>query len=205
LRCPAVALLPAVVALCSAVSARAGAPRSPPMISTSSPSSPTTPLDVDQTDDGTSLNPYHAVVRGKVLAAFRGLSVHDAAPALALMAEDVRYTFEGQHALGGTRVSRRGVERWFGRLFQLLPGPFVIDGVSVDGWPWATRVVTRFRHYVAPPGGEPYWGAGVQLVDLAWGEARYIHTYVDTARLVDTLDALAAQGETEAHADPILE
>jgi ketosteroid isomerase-like protein len=101
----------------------------------------------------TTFNPYHAVVRSKILNAFRGLTNHDAAPALAIMAEDVQYTFEGEHALGGTRVTRRGVERWFGRLFRLLPGPFVIRSVEVTGWPWSTRVVTTFEHQVSPPEG----------------------------------------------------
>jgi ketosteroid isomerase-like protein len=159
---------------------------------------------VDQTEEGT-LNPYHAVVRGKVLTAFEGLSQHDAAPALSLMAEDVEYRFEGAHALGGTRVSRAGVAKWFGRLFRLLPGQFVIREVMVSGWPWSTRVITRFEHYVAPPDAPPYWGAGVQITDLRWGQAEKIHTYVDTAKLVQTLSALAAHGEAEATAPPILE
>ncbi len=159
---------------------------------------------VDQTAEG-SLNPYHAIVRGKVLAAFEGLSLHDAGPALSLMAEDVCYTFEGAHALGGTRVSRAGVAKWFERLFRLLPGQFVIREVMVSGWPWSTRVVTRFEHYVAPPDAPPYWGAGVQITDLSWGSAEKIHTYVDTAKLVQTLAALAVQGDAEAVAPPILE
>ena len=62
---------------------------------------------VDATHDGVTLNPYHAIVRGKVLRAFRGLTAHDPAPALATMANDVHYTFEGEgHALAGTRVTR---------------------------------------------------------------------------------------------------
>jgi SnoaL-like domain len=167
--------------------------------------SSTPPVAVDQTHDGVHLNPYHAVVRRKVLRAFRGLTAHDPGPALSLMASDVRYTFEGEHALGGTRVSRAGVEKWFARLLRLLPGQFVIREVTVKGWPWSTRVVTRFDHYVEPPDEPAYWGAGVQIVGLRWGKARTIHTYLDTARLVKTLDALAEHGEHEASAAPILE
>ena len=160
---------------------------------------------VDATNDGVTLNPYHAVVRGKVLRAFRGLTGHDSAPALSLMADDVHYTFEGEHALGGTRVTKAGVAKWFERLFRLLPGAFSIRSIEVNGFPWSTRVVTTFAHYVAPPGGEPYWGQGVQIVDLEWGEAKRIHTLVDTHKLVKTLDSMAAHGATEAHAAPILE
>jgi ketosteroid isomerase-like protein len=161
---------------------------------------------VDQTADGTTFNPYHAVVRSKILKAFRGLTNHDAAPALAIMAEDVEYTFEGDHALGGTRVTRQGVERWFGRLFRLLPGPFVIRSVEVSGWPWSTRVVTSFEHQVSPPEGPGYWGAAVQTIEVRWGTAVRIRTRVlDMDRLVKTLDALAATGTREAKAAPILE
>lgn len=161
------------------------------------------PLDVDQTHDGAHVNPYHAVVRRKVLRAFRGLSAHDPAPALALMADDVHYTFEGAHALGGTRVTRTGVARWFTRLLHLLPGQFVIHDITVKGWPWATRVITRFDHWIEPPDAPAYWAAGVQIVRLRWGKATSIRTYVDTARLERTLDAMAAHGEPEAAAPPI--
>ena len=169
------------------------------------PASAVPPIDVDQTRDGVHMNPYHAVVRKKVLRAFRGLSAHDPKPALALMAKDVHYTFEGEHALGGTRVSRKGVAKWFDRLLYLLPGQFAIREITVKGWPWSTRVVTRFDHWVEPPGEPAYWGAGVQVVHLRWGKARSIRTYVDTDRLVRTLDAMAKRGEPEAAAPPILE
>jgi ketosteroid isomerase-like protein len=162
--------------------------------------------DVDRTADGVTLNPYHAVVRSKILNAFRGLTNHDARLALDVMADDVTYTFEGDHALGGTRVSRRGVEHWFGRLFRLLPGRFVIRSVDVTGWPWSTRVVTEFDHYVVPPDGPAYWGAGTQVIDLRWGAAVRIRTRVtDLDRLEHTLDAMAASGNAEAKAPPIIE
>jgi ketosteroid isomerase-like protein len=168
---------------------------------------PTPYSGVDETADGVTWNPYHAVVRSKILNAFRGLSNHDPAPALDVMADDVNYTFDGEHALGGTRVTRTGVKRWFGRLFRLLPGPFVIRSVDVAGWPWRTRVVTTFEHYAAPEdGGPPYWGAATQVLDLRWGAAVQIHTRVtDMDRLVRTLDALAANGNAEAKAPPIVE
>jgi len=164
------------------------------------------PLDVDQTSDGVTWNPYHAIVRAKVLAAFRGLTNHDVRPALSVMADNVTYTFDGDHALGGTRVSRAGVERWFGRLLRLLPGPFAIRSVEVTGWPWSTRAVTTFEHQVTPPGGEAYWAPGTQVVELRWGVAVRIRTRVtDMAGLERTLDAMARAGEREAVAPQILE
>ena len=174
--------------------------------SSTTSTAPMTPAaDTDATHDGVTLNPYHAVVRGKVLRAFRGLTAHDAEPALALMAEDVTYTFEGEHALGGTRVSREGVRTWFGRLFRLSPGAFVIHSVEIMGWPWSTRVLTTFDHWVEPPDEPPYWGHGIQIVDLEWGTAKRIRTMVDTARLTRTLEAMRAKGVIEATAAPIVQ
>src|ERR1043165_8828182 len=73
---------------------------------------------VDSTADGFSLNVFRNIVRSKVIDAFTRMSEGDASGALALMREDVKYRFEGDHALGGERVSRAGVEKWFGRLFR---------------------------------------------------------------------------------------
>jgi hypothetical protein len=97
------------------------------------------------------------------------------------------------------------VEKWFERLFRLLPGPFVIRSVEVRGYPSRTRVFTTFAHRVDAPLAASYWGSGVQITDLEWGRARRIYTLVDTARLVATLDAMSAGGVAEAHAAPILE
>lgn len=158
---------------------------------------------VDQTHDAASLDPFRAVVRAKVLHSFARLSEGDPSAALALMRDDVEYTFEGAHALGGTRVSRAGVERWFGRLLRLLPGRFTLRSVEVAGWPWRATVYTVFEDEVHPAVGPAYRNHGVQVVELHWGRAARIHTYVDTAKVAGALHALAAAGVAEAAAPPI--
>lgn len=160
---------------------------------------------VDATDDRFSIDVFRAVVRGKVLHSFERLSEGDPSAALALMSPAVEYTFEGEHALGGTRVSRDGVEKWFGRLLRLLPGRFTIRSVEVAGWPWRSTVYTVFEDVVRPRFGEPYRNHGVQVVDLEWGQAVRIHTYVDTAKVGRALRVLAEHGVDEATAPPILE
>ena len=82
---------------------------------------------VDATRDGFSFNPYHYIVRQKVLRSFAHLSVGDASEALALMARDVTYTFEGEHALGGTRISRAGVENGSHAFFVCSQAAFRSD------------------------------------------------------------------------------
>src|SRR5207248_219035 len=100
----------------------------------------------DSTHDGFSLNVYRNVVRSKVLHSFAELSRDNPRAALTLMADEVHYRFEGAHALGGERITRRGVEKWFGRLQRLLKNHFVIRSVEVTGWPWSSTVYTRFEN-----------------------------------------------------------
>ena len=160
---------------------------------------------VDETHDGFSLNVYRNVVRGKVIDSFGYLNERDASRALGLMDANVEYTFEGEHSLGGTRVSRAGVEKWFGRLFRLLPGKFTLRSVEVVGGPWRSTVYTVFDDVVTPPFGEPYRNHGVQVVELRWGVAVRIHTYADTAKVQRALSVLAEHGVDEANAPPIIE
>ncbi len=159
----------------------------------------------DQTADGLVLNPYHRVVRGKVLHGFDQLNQRDPSAVLALMNDDVHYTFEGDHALGGTRVTRVGVEKWFGRLLRLLESTFAIKAITVVGWPWATQVFVTFEDAVKTAAGDAYVNHGFQVIDLKWGGVTGIHTYVDTAKLSGALIRLGAAGNAEAVAAPILE
>lgn len=160
---------------------------------------------VDSTRDGFSLNVYRNIVRGKVIDSFARLNEGDATRALGLMSDDVHYTFEGAHALGGTRVSKQGVEKWFARLFRLIPGRFTLRSVEVVGGPWRSTVYTVFEDVVTPAWGEAYRNHGVQVVELEWGTAVRIHTYVDTAKVERALAVLAAHGVSEAAAAPIVE
>ena len=152
---------------------------------------------------GFDWNPYRAIVRRKVLNSFARLSEGDASAALALMAPTVQYTFEGSHALGGTRHSRDAVEKWFGRLLRLLPGRFAIRSVEVAGGPWRSTVYTVFEDVVQPAHGDAYRNHGVQVVELRWGTAVRVHTYVDTARVAAALQTLLEAGVAEAGAPPI--
>jgi len=163
------------------------------------------PLPLDATRDGFSLDPYRFAVRRKVLRSFAQLSAGDPSAALATMASDVTYTFEGDHALGGTRTTRAAVERWFARLLRLLPGRFTIRSVQVVGWPWRSIVYTVFEDVVTPAYGPSYRNHGVQVIELRWGSAVRIHTYVDTDRISRALQILAEHGVAEAAAPPILE
>ncbi len=159
----------------------------------------------NSTSDGFSLNVYRNTVRSRVIRAFERLSERDASAALGLMADDVHYWFSGHHALGGERVTKRGVEKWFDRLFRLFRSHFVVRSVEVAGWPWDTTITTVFEDHVEPPVGRPYVNQCVQVTKLRWGKAVKIRTYVDTGRVEAVLAEMSASGIAEAAAPPILE
>ncbi len=160
---------------------------------------------VDATTDGFALDPWRAIVRAKVIEGFARLSAGDPSAVLGLMADDVEYTFEGRHALGGTRVSKRGVERWFARLLHLIPGRFTLRSVELRGGPAACIVYTVFEDQVTPLVGAPYRNHGVQVAELRWGTVVRVHTYVDTALVEAALSTMRAAGVEEAGAPPITE
>jgi ketosteroid isomerase-like protein len=158
---------------------------------------------IDSTTDGFSLDPWRAIVRAKVIEGFARLSAGDPTYVLGLMADDVEYTFEGRHALGGTRVTKRGVERWFTRLLRLIPGTFTLRSVELRGGPAACTVYTVFEDVVTPLVGAPYRNHGVQVAELRWGKVVRVHTYVDTALVEAALSAMRDAGVEEAGAAPI--
>jgi ketosteroid isomerase-like protein len=170
-----------------------------------SPTPSSTLPPTDATADGFSANVYRNVVRSKVIRAFERLSERDAHAALDLMDEDVHYWFSGSHALGGERVTKRGVAKWFDRLFRMFRSTFVLRSVEVAGWPWRSTVVTVFEDHVEAAVGTPYVNHCVQVTKLRWGKAVEIRTYVDTARIEAMLSMLAESGVDEARAPPIVE
>jgi ketosteroid isomerase-like protein len=160
---------------------------------------------VDTTEGGLSWNPYHNVVRSKIVNAFTALNRRDPNPSLELMANDVEYTFQGDHALGGTRHSREAVRLWFARLLHLIPSQFQIRSIEVTGAPWNTQVRMAFEDHVKPLAGPEYINTGVQVTQLKWGKAVRIQTTVDNAKLVRALQYMAQQGVAEATLKPIVD
>jgi ketosteroid isomerase-like protein len=84
---------------------------------------------------------YRAIVKRRARGIFANLSRGDWKPTTADIADDVHHVFPGANALGGERHSREAMERWFERLYRLLPEiEFDVRDVAVRGWPWDTAV-----------------------------------------------------------------
>lgn len=142
---------------------------------------------------------FHAIIRNKLRNAFASLSSGDFEPPLRDLSRTFVHTFPGEHALGGTRHTAEGMRLWFERLFRLFPNlNFEIHDIIVEGWPWNVVAAVHWTDRAAPEDGEPYINSGAHILRIKWGK-------LDSQKVVDVCNRLAAKGITEASATPITE
>ena len=147
---------------------------------------------------------YHAFVRSKLTQTLEGLDRDNFEDSLAGMDSQIEHYFAGTHALGGTRHSTAGVERWFGRVFRLLPDlSFKVKRIAVSGWPWNTTATAEWQSKATSVTGEPYLNDGVHIVRLRMGKIVSMHVYLDTQVLADVCRVMVDRGIEEAAAPPI--
>jgi ketosteroid isomerase-like protein len=162
-------------------------------------------MEVNKTNDGLIINPYKIIVRQKILKSFIELNKFNSTELLNSLSKNATYIFEGDNSLGGQRNSKIGIDKWFQRLFRLLPGQFEVLSIIIKGVPWDTDAIVEFKDYVKPQFGEPYTNYGVQRIKLKFGKITHIHTYVDTEKITRALNELAKNGIEEAKAKQITE
>jgi ketosteroid isomerase-like protein len=147
---------------------------------------------------------YHAIVKRIVRNAFEDLSNRNLEPLLDRCAPDLRHTFAGDHALGGTRQSREAFRAWMERLYRLFPElQFHIRDIIVTGPPWDTRLAITWTDRGVAADGVEYENDGVHILRLKWGRLVELNARLDTQHLERTLDRMADAGIDEAAADPI--
>jgi ketosteroid isomerase-like protein len=150
------------------------------------------------------LRMYHRIVAGRVRQTFAQISAGNWEPMVASMAPDFTYRFYGEHALSGERHTHAALRAWWQRVFRILPNPtFTVDEVIVAGWPWSTRLATAVRVSYSLPDGSPCQNVFHQFLRMRWGRITEVRTLEDTVVLQRALDACAAAGIGEAHAEPI--
>jgi ketosteroid isomerase-like protein len=147
---------------------------------------------------------YKAIARRKAQASFDALSHGDWKSTLKDVAPDVHHVFPGDNAIGGERHSKEALERWFGRLYRLIPDlRFDVQRISVKGWPWDMMVAVEWTDHGHASDGVPYENEGAHWIRLRKGKATYIHAYLDTEKVTAICDRLAEAGVEEAAAAPI--
>lgn len=149
---------------------------------------------------------YDQIVRQTLTTAFDGLSHGNNHAVTDKFTPDVEHYFIGEHALSGKRKTYASAQRWYDRLYQLFPDiQFTIHKIDVQGPPWATLATVQWSETNTGTDGVRTHNEGVNVIEIRWGKVRRVHIYTDTARLTATLDRLAASGNTEAHAAPIID
>jgi ketosteroid isomerase-like protein len=147
---------------------------------------------------------YKAIARRKAQATFDALSRGEWESALRDVAPDVHHVFPGDNAIGGERHSKEALERWFERLFRLIPDlHFEVRRISVKGWPWDMTVAVEWSDHGHASDGVAYENEGAHWIRLRRGKATYIHAYLDTEKVTAICDRLAQAGVAEAAAEPI--
>ncbi|MCP2164256.1 nuclear transport factor 2 family protein [Goodfellowiella coeruleoviolacea] len=147
---------------------------------------------------------YHRIVASKVRATFDEISAGRWEAMVDGMAPRFTYRFYGEHALSGERHTTAALRLWWQRSLRLLPNTtFQVEDVVVSGWPWSTKVATRVRVSAPLPDGTRYENVFMQFIAMRWARITEVHTLEDTVVLQRALDALAAAGVAEAHAEPI--
>jgi ketosteroid isomerase-like protein len=149
---------------------------------------------------------YHAIVRRRVRALFSAVNQGNAEPVLQAFAGRFEHAFLGEHALGGSRRTLPATRQWYERLYRLLPDiRFDLRRIDVSGGPSNTLVVVEWDETNAGTDGVRTHNRGIHLMHLKWGRATRLLICPDTVGLVGTLDRLAAAGNAEALAEPIVD
>jgi ketosteroid isomerase-like protein len=149
---------------------------------------------------------YKQVIRRVLVSAFAGLNKGQIDAVTDNFAADVEHYFIGQHTLSGTRRTSTSIYRWYERLLRLFPDiQFQLHRIQVNGPPWSTIATIEWSETNTGTDGVRTYNEGVHVVEIRWGKVRRLSIYTDTARLIRTLDRLAAAGNLEAKADPIVD
>lgn len=147
---------------------------------------------------------FKTIARRKARQTFDKLSAGEWRDTLGDIHPDVHHIFPGDNAMGGERHSRDAMERWFERVFRLFPKlEFEVRSVAVKGPPWDMWVGVEWVDRAQPAHGIPYENEGAHWIRLQWGKATYIHAYLDTEKVTEACERLAAAGVEEAAAAPI--
>jgi ketosteroid isomerase-like protein len=149
---------------------------------------------------------YASIVAGNVRSSWRQLNARDHSGLIAQFAPSFRYEFFGIHALGGVRHSKKAMEKFFTRIFNIFPNAqFEVSQILVKGMPWNTTVVALVKISATLANGQSYQNQISQTIRIRWGRIVEIMTLEDTQKLVQALQVQLEAGIAEAGAAPIID
>ncbi|AJY73795.1 nuclear transport factor 2 family protein [Paenibacillus beijingensis] len=134
---------------------------------------------------------YHSIVKRNIRAAFDHLNKGDYEKVLAMFSPDIRFRFPGQHSLAANLSSLPDVRNWFEKFLSTLKGiQFEILDILVEGAPWNTIAMTRFRDTIPLPDGREMYNEGVQFLRIKWGKIVEDQLYIDTQIMESALSEI---------------
>lgn len=137
---------------------------------------------------------YHSIVKRKIRTAFNHLNEGNYENVLAMFSQDIRFSFPGQHHLSANLSSLSEVREWFKTFLSTLKGiHFEIIDILVEGPPWNTKAMTRFRDRVPIAGGQEIYNEGVQFLKIRWGKIVEDQLYIDTQIIESAIRKVGSQ------------
>jgi ketosteroid isomerase-like protein len=149
--------------------------------------------------DATFKAATRALLRRNVKSIMNG----DLGPLLALYRPDAVLTFPGEHSWGRTYRGRDEIAGFLRRFLDAgLRGD--LGAITIDGPPWATRIVVEFTDHAHDPrtGERIYDNRAVIVLRTRWGRVAREEVYEDTQK-VAAFDARLAEIQAAA-ADPAI-
>ncbi len=102
---------------------------------------------------------------------------------MALMGDDVRFRFPGQHSFSADYDNPGDVSDWLERFAAFHPR-LRIDDVAVTGPPWNMLAFVRYRDWIeSPPLGGPYTNEICSYLRIKWIKIVEYQVYLDTQRV----------------------
>lgn len=117
--------------------------------------------------------------------------------ALAMFADDFRFTFPGDHSFAATDLDRAEFKEWLRRLAALHP-KFEVGEVFVSGPPWNQRIAFRLTDQIHTPDGFAYRNEIMECARARWGRIKSLRVFLDTQAVAGLDRHLAATGASGA-------
>lgn len=148
---------------------------------------------------------YSSIVKMKIRQTLDDANNHRWDKVTEALVPDAHHRVSGDHALGGVRHDKQSIRQWFERLGRVLPSLHIKPTeVTVQGWPWNTRVFAQWNSKAPLIDGSHYINRGLLVFTLRWGRVHSIEEYQDTQAIARALQAQSAAGVEEAGARPIV-
>ncbi len=148
---------------------------------------------------------YHYIVKNLVRKSFQLLNERKFDELTKPLAQDVKHSFAGDHALGGVRHDLVAFKAWLERLGRIMPRLQInIVDIIIKGWPQNTLAIVRWVGTSTLNNGDPYLNKGVHFITIKWGKLTELEVYEDSQAVSSGLEKQHQAGILEAKAPQII-